>query len=100
MLSNMLTRGLTSSTRNFSTKVLRAPMSKQSNLRMVTSLATLGLGWSCISRLNCGALFGRIKRAHCEVRNSAHDDCDVVENNKSMMSMLLNGYEKENLVVY
>jgi hypothetical protein len=79
----MLTRSLVSKTaRNFSTNILRAPTSKQSNLRMVTSLAVLGLGWSCISRLNYGglSLCGRVKRAQCEI---AADDT------KDMMSMML-----------
>ena len=67
---------------------------------MVTSLATLGLGWSCISRLNCGNLFGSFKRAQCEIAESTHANCDIVDDKESMMSMLLGGHQKEDMVVY
>ena len=96
MLSNMLTRGLASNTsRSFSTKVLRTPMSNQSNLKMVTSLAGLGLGWATISRLNFGNLCGRVKRAQCEYEQIQADEDDVP---KDMMSLMINGFTQRERV--
>merc|ERR1740117_795364 len=82
MLTNMLTRGLASNTRSFSSRAMK--VGKSSNMKMMSTLTGLGLGWSCLSQLNFGgmSLYGRINRAQCEAAAQASEPepcCDLIK---------------------
>merc|ERR1740117_2747081 len=78
MLTNMLTRGLASNTRSFSSRAMK--VGKSSNMKMMSTLTGLGLGWSCLSQLNFGglSLYGRINRAHAEAAEP-EPCCDLIK---------------------